>query len=146
MWQQVIGFDSTHFKKEIDIQCIHIVITYMVEVQANCNLLKSHDVQLQWKGKPTQEYLILNYIFSLSLSLILQEFEDLDEIIARHIQPMAALVRDVTSHKYYRDVEGGSKELMDKCLAAEKKKTPNRIPYFMCLCKDYPGKRKNSWG
>ena len=77
----------------------------------------------------------------LASAISLQEFEDLDEIIARHIQPMAAFVRDVTGHKYYRDTEGGSKELMDKYLGVEKKKTPNRIPYFMSFSKDYPGKR-----
>ncbi|XP_071501070.1 transcription elongation factor SPT6-like [Diadema antillarum] len=80
--------------------------------------------------------------FSLGSSLRIgdEEFEDLDEIIARHVQPMASFVRDVTSHKYYRDSEGGNREIMDRLLAQEKKKTPNRIPYFMSFTKDYPGK------
>lgn len=43
--------------------------------------------------------------FSLGKLLIIgdEEFEDLDEIVARHVQPMASLVRDVMTYKYYRD-------------------------------------------
>ncbi|XP_041456554.1 transcription elongation factor SPT6-like isoform X2 [Lytechinus variegatus] len=106
----------------------HLTVTWKVD-----DGIYQH-IDVQEEGKDND--------FSLGSTLKIGEegFEDLDEIIARHIQPMAAFVRDVTSHKYYRDVEGGSKELMDKCLAAEKKKAPSRIPYFMCFCKDYPGK------
>ena len=31
-----------------------------------------------------------------------EEFEDLDEIIARHINPMASHARDLLTFKYYR--------------------------------------------
>lgn len=80
--------------------------------------------------------------FNLGKSLLIndEEYEDLDEIIARHIQPMAAFVRDVQQHKYYRNTEGGNKEIMNKILSAEKKKNPSRIPYFMSFVKEYPGK------
>ncbi|XP_063966332.1 transcription elongation factor SPT6-like isoform X1 [Lytechinus pictus] len=106
----------------------HLTVTWKVD-----DGIYQH-IDVQEEGKDND--------FSLGSTLKIGEegFEDLDEIIARHIQPMAAFVRDVTSHKYYRDVEGGSKELMDKCLAAEKKKAPSRIPYFMCFSKEYPGK------
>ncbi|XP_005089175.1 transcription elongation factor SPT6 isoform X2 [Aplysia californica] len=69
-----------------------------------------------------------------------EEYEDLDEIIARHIQPMAATVRDLMAFKYYRDSEGGKREILDKLLAEEKKKTGFRIPYLMSASRQYPGK------
>ncbi|XP_038075728.1 transcription elongation factor SPT6-like isoform X2 [Patiria miniata] len=80
--------------------------------------------------------------FSLGTSLWIgsEEFEDLDEIIARHVQPMAAYVRDTMQHKYYRDTEGGKRDAMEKVISAEKRKQPSRIPYFMSFSKEYPGK------
>ncbi|XP_071094189.1 transcription elongation factor SPT6-like [Haliotis cracherodii] len=80
--------------------------------------------------------------FSLGRSLWIaqEEFEDLDEIIARHIQPMAAYVRDIVGFKYYRDAEGGKREILDKLLIEEKKKAPSRIPYYFSVSKQYPGK------
>lgn len=41
----------------------------------------------------------------------LQEFEDLDEITARYIQPMASFARDLLGHKYFQECNGGSKEV-----------------------------------
>jgi transcription elongation factor SPT6 len=42
--------------------------------------------------------------FSLGQSLWIgnEEFEDLDEIIARHINPMASHARDLLNFRYYR--------------------------------------------
>lgn len=80
--------------------------------------------------------------FSLGSSLWIggEEFEDLDEILARHIQPMASYARDVLNFKYYRMAENGKRELLDKVLHEEKKKAPSKIPYFVSLAKQYPGK------
>ncbi|XP_031559934.1 transcription elongation factor SPT6-like [Actinia tenebrosa] len=80
--------------------------------------------------------------FSLGRSLWIEneEFEDLDEIIARHIQPMASLAREVVTHKYHRPADGGSKPKLEELLVVEKKKAPQRIPYFISLSKAYPGK------
>lgn len=55
-----------------------------------------------------------------------QEFEDLDEIIARHIQPMAAFARDVMNFKYFKESDGGKREILGKILLEEKKKGPSR--------------------
>ena len=55
-----------------------------------------------------------------------QEFEDLDEIIARHIQPMASLARDIYNFKNYRESDGGKKDIIEKMLFEEKKKAPSR--------------------
>lgn len=80
--------------------------------------------------------------FSLGKSLIINgdEFEDLDEIIARHIQPMAAFARDIFNFKNYRDSHGGKKDVLEKILYEEKKKAPSRIPYYLSATKQYPGK------
>jgi hypothetical protein len=58
--------------------------------------------------------------------IYLQEFEDLDEIVARYIQPMASFTRDILQHKYYRNSNGGKLEMLDKLLFEEKKKAPSK--------------------
>lgn len=80
--------------------------------------------------------------FSLGTSLYIgsEEFEDLDEIIARHINPMASYARDLTTFKYYRDTLGGMRDKAEELLKEEKKKNPNKIHYFLCASKSYPGK------
>ena len=55
-----------------------------------------------------------------------EEFEDLDEIIARYIQPMAAFARDITNHKYYVESEGGKLEVMEKIVQEEQNKAPSK--------------------
>ena len=69
-----------------------------------------------------------------------QEYEDLDEILARFIQPMAALARDLITHKVYRAANGADRKTLEKLLSDERKKNPNRIPYFFSTCKKTPGK------
>ena len=81
-------------------------------------------------------------VFSLGQSLWIgnDEFEDLDEIIARHITPMATYVRDLLNYKYYRDTDGGSKEKAEEIIKAEKQKNPNKIHYIVSVSKTYPGR------
>lgn len=76
-----------------------------------------------WHVFPTCK-LWCSYYFCLFL--FLQEFEDLDEIIARYIQPMAAFARDILNYKYYMEADGGKKEITDKFLVDEKKKAPSK--------------------
>ena len=80
--------------------------------------------------------------FSLGQSLWIgnEEFEDLDEIIARHITPMAGYARDLLNYKYYRDTQGGMKDKAEEMLKEEKKKNPHKIHYFVSAAKNYPGK------
>eukprot|EP00096_Caligus_rogercresseyi_P013174 TRINITY_DN584_c0_g1_i1.p1 TRINITY_DN584_c0_g1~~TRINITY_DN584_c0_g1_i1.p1 ORF type:complete len:1752 (-),score=659.27 TRINITY_DN584_c0_g1_i1:156-5411(-) len=80
--------------------------------------------------------------FSLGQSLWIgsEEFEDLDEIIARHINPMAAHARDLLNFKYYRDTEGGKREVADEMLKTDKVSGPGKIHYFFSASKSYPGK------
>ena len=64
-----------------------------------------------------------------------EEFEDLDEIIARHVMPMAAYCRDVFSFRYYRDTNGGDKDRAEEILKEEKTKNPTKIHYFLSASK-----------
>ncbi|XP_063222520.1 transcription elongation factor SPT6 isoform X2 [Bacillus rossius redtenbacheri] len=79
--------------------------------------------------------------FSLGQSLWIgnEEFEDLDEIIARHVNPMAAHARDLLSFKYYRETEG-LKDKAEEFLKDEKKKNASKIHYVLAASKNYPGK------
>ncbi|KER25873.1 hypothetical protein T265_06784 [Opisthorchis viverrini] len=79
--------------------------------------------------------------FSLGRLLIIgdEEFEDLDEIVARHVQPMASLVRDIMTYRYYRDSRGGDRAVLGALLLQEKSNNPDRIPYFLSSTKDRPG-------
>ncbi|CAG0900948.1 unnamed protein product [Cyprideis torosa] len=80
--------------------------------------------------------------FTLGQSLWIgsEEFEDLDEIIARHIHPMAAHARDILSYKYYKDTDGGKKDVAEKIILEEKAANPNKIHYLLTASKDFPGK------
>uniref|UniRef100_A0A8D3CLP5 SPT6 homolog, histone chaperone and transcription elongation factor n=1 Tax=Scophthalmus maximus TaxID=52904 RepID=A0A8D3CLP5_SCOMX len=80
--------------------------------------------------------------FSLGHTLWInsEEFEDLDEITARYIQPMASFARDLLGHKYFQECHGGSKEKMEELLVRTKREKPTFIPYFISSCKELPGK------
>uniref|UniRef100_A0A3Q3MQZ6 SPT6 homolog, histone chaperone and transcription elongation factor n=1 Tax=Mastacembelus armatus TaxID=205130 RepID=A0A3Q3MQZ6_9TELE len=80
--------------------------------------------------------------FSLGHTLWInnEEFEDLDEITARYIQPMASFARDLLGHKYFQECNGGNKEKMEELLIRAKREKPTFIPYFISACKDLPGK------
>uniref|UniRef100_A0A7N6FBA8 Transcription elongation factor spt6 n=1 Tax=Anabas testudineus TaxID=64144 RepID=A0A7N6FBA8_ANATE len=80
--------------------------------------------------------------FSLGHTLWIntEEFEDLDEITARYIQPMASFARDLLGHKYFQECNGGNKEKMEELLIRVKREKPTFIPYFISACKELPGK------
>jgi len=80
--------------------------------------------------------------FSLGQSLWIgnEEFEDLDEILARHIAPMASHARDVINFKVFRDFDGGKRDKAEEALREERRKNANKIHYFLSACKSYPGK------
>jgi transcription elongation factor SPT6 len=70
--------------------------------------------------------------FSLGQSLWIgnEEFEDLDEIIVRYVNPMAANARDLLSFRYYRDTEG----LTDKAegiIKEERQKNASKMHYVL---------------
>lgn len=67
------------------------------------------------------------------------EFEDLDEIIARHVTPMAGLARDLISFKYYKPL-CGIRDKAEEILKEEKSKNSNKIHYVISAAKSYPGR------
>lgn len=69
-----------------------------------------------------------------------QTYEDLDEIIARFVQPMASFAKDLISHKSYRTANGGNIDELKRLLIEEKASNPKRIPYFFSASKQLPGK------
>ncbi|XP_026762077.2 transcription elongation factor SPT6 [Galleria mellonella] len=79
--------------------------------------------------------------FSLGRSLWIQgsEFEDLDEIIARHVTPMAGHARDLIAYKYYKPL-GGMRDKAEELLKEEKAKNPNKIHYVISAAKNHPGR------
>ncbi|KZC13000.1 Transcription elongation factor SPT6 [Dufourea novaeangliae] len=80
--------------------------------------------------------------FSLGRSLWIgnEEFEDLDEIIARHINPMAAYASELLDFKYFKPTLEGIKDKAEEILKEQKKQNPGGIPYIVCAAKNYPGK------
>lgn len=88
--------------------------------------------------------------FSLGQSLWIgeEEFEDLDEIVARYINPMAGHARDVYSFRYFRDLgltnetwaPGKEREKADETIKEDKRKNPAKIHYFVSASREYPGK------
>uniref|UniRef100_A0A8C5RCP7 SPT6 homolog, histone chaperone and transcription elongation factor n=1 Tax=Laticauda laticaudata TaxID=8630 RepID=A0A8C5RCP7_LATLA len=106
----------------------HLTVTWKV-----CDNIYQH-VDVREEGKENA--------FSLGSTLWIntEEFEDLDEIVARYVQPMASFARDLLSHKYYQDCSGGDRKKLEELLVKTKKEKPTFIPYFICSCKDLPGK------
>ena len=104
----------------------HLTLTWKV-----CKGINQH-VDILEKGKDNA--------FSLGSQLYIGNecFEDLDEIIARYVTPMAGYARDLTSFKYFRNAEGGKPELMEKYLMEERAKQPAKIHYFLSASKQYP--------
>ncbi|XP_034935114.1 transcription elongation factor SPT6-like [Chelonus insularis] len=80
--------------------------------------------------------------FSLGQSLWIgnEEFEDLDEVIARYVNPMAAYVSELLDYKYYETDVNGIKDKAEELLNEKKKQNPGGIPYIFSAAKDYPGK------
>lgn len=105
----------------------HLTVTWKV-----ANEIYQH-VDVREEGKEN--------VFSLGQSLWIgnEEFEDLDEIIARHVTPMASHARDLLNYKYFRDC-GGLRDKAEELLKEEHKKNPNKIHYFISASKSYPGK------
>jgi len=61
------------------------------------------------------------------VQMCVKAFEDLDEIIARYIQPMAAYARDLLSYKYHVDSDGGRRDILDRLLIDDKRRQPSRF-------------------
>lgn len=83
--------------------------------------------------------------FSLGRTLQIGDdtFEDLDEIIARHIEPMASYAREIIAYKYYRVIQedtGRKRDEVERLLLEEKRMNAARISYMFTASKELPGK------
>ena len=63
----------------------------------------------------------------------------MDEILTRHVTPLASHARELIAHKYYKETDG-TRPKLEEILALEKRKNPGRIPYFFTVSKQLPGK------
>lgn len=81
--------------------------------------------------------------FSLGHQLYIENepYEDLDEIIARYVQPMASYARELLNYKYCikLDDKMNETELMQHTLMTAKQASAS-LPYRFCPSKQYPGK------
>jgi len=84
------------------------------------------------------------YSLGRSLWIGTEEFEDLDEIIARYINPMALAARELIQYKYYKpnttEENGNERDFMEQVLRDEKTKDPKKIHYFFTASRSMPGK------
>jgi len=81
--------------------------------------------------------------FSLGHQLFIENepYEDLDEIIARYIQPMASFARELLHYKYCIDLPDGAEEeaVLQERLFVEKTRS-QCFPYRFCPSRKMPGK------
>ncbi|KAH8266384.1 hypothetical protein KR038_000011 [Drosophila bunnanda] len=84
------------------------------------------------------------YSLGRSLWIGTEEFEDLDEIIARHINPMAVAARELIQYKYYKPntapANVNERDFMEQVLRDEKTRDPKKIHYFFTASRSMPGK------
>lgn len=82
--------------------------------------------------------------FSLGHQLYIENesYEDLDEIIARYIQPMASYARELLNYKYcIKNIpEGIDEELALREVLIEEKRNTQMFPYRFCASRKMPGK------
>jgi len=76
-----------------------------------------------------------------------KEYEDIDEILNRLIDPIAGFVLEIMSHKYYNpNLNNNTKtqeielENIEHFLSIEKNKNKIKIPYVFTCCRQFPGK------
>ncbi|RLN72476.1 hypothetical protein BBJ28_00001054 [Nothophytophthora sp. Chile5] len=85
---------------------------------------------IQEKDKPSDA--------RIGQTLIVKEesYENIDELIARFVDPMNSLVEDVVRYKYYKS---GPRESVEEDLIKQKKEHPSRIPYAIHVYNKFPG-------
>lgn len=74
----------------------------------------------------------------LGQKLVIKEetYENIDELIARFVDPMNSLVDDVVRYKYYKKAQ---LEEVQEDLIKQKKEHPSRIPYAIHVYNKFPG-------
>ncbi|XP_077232346.1 uncharacterized protein LOC143868919, partial [Tasmannia lanceolata] len=82
--------------------------------------------------------------FSIGRQLFIEEeqYEDLDEILARYIQPMASFARELLNYKYCLKLTEGEDEehTIRRSLIDAKMAAPHMFPYRFLPSRNFPGK------
>uniref|UniRef100_A0A7E4VC01 Suppressor of Ty 6 homolog n=1 Tax=Panagrellus redivivus TaxID=6233 RepID=A0A7E4VC01_PANRE len=80
--------------------------------------------------------------FNIGKTLYIGEdsFEDLDEILARYVQPLAALAREILGHKYFMEsMKAEDVEKIKAYLHNERVQNPRVYPYIFVASARFPG-------
>ena len=77
-----------------------------------------------------------NLALGSPLTLEGEEYEDLDEVYARHIEPMVKHIRAAHAHRKFRR---GDKREVDLRLKAEMARAPNTRPYAISVATEHQG-------
>ncbi|XP_043269768.1 transcription elongation factor SPT6 isoform X2 [Venturia canescens] len=106
----------------------HLTVTWKV----TDDIYQHIDVREEGKGNA----------FSLGTSLWIgnEEFEDLDEILARHVNPMASYASELLDYKHFKPTVMGMKDKAEELLKEQQRENPGGIPYIISAAKNYPGK------
>lgn len=81
-------------------------------------------IEVKEEAKPIGNILAIGHVLRIGKD----KFEDLDEIIARFVEPMVEYSGALINHKTFRFGEASEIEQM---LKSEKAQNPSRIPYFL---------------
>jgi len=66
-----------------------------------------------------------------------EKFEDLNEILARYVEPRTAFSQELFEFRNFRH---GTQEEIDDMLKERKRDQPHTIPYFFGVSREYPGR------
>lgn len=78
-----------------------------------------------------------NYSLGTRLTIGKETFDDLDEIIARYVEPMAGIVRDLVGHRKFKSEP---ENVVEDQVRQEKRSHLNSNPYYFCVSTKFPGK------
>jgi transcription elongation factor SPT6 len=102
--------------------------------------LKIHDgvfthIDIAEGGKESRD---LTSFLSLGKTLTIGEesYEDLDEVIARYVEPLVGYLREMLRYRKYKQ---GTKLEIDDLLRVERAANPKRIPYYFSVAHEHPG-------
>ncbi|CAF1501278.1 unnamed protein product, partial [Didymodactylos carnosus] len=128
-----------------------------------------HNIDVIEKSKPNSFSLGKRLLIVDPRTQEIEEFEDLDEILARYIKPMANFVADIVVHKYYRNLSQPvpsstpasssiqpitavtstqipppnsqeSIKILNNLLCDDKRRNPTRIRYYITISSELPTK------
>lgn len=101
----------------------HLTVTWKVTE----DIYQHIDVKEEGKGNA----------FSLGTSLWIatEEFEDLDEILARHVNPMASYASELLDYKHFKPTVMGMKDKAEELLKELQRENPGSIPYIISAAK-----------